>query len=197
MSELFKLKDTKYEIRTDYKEYKHYRDKINHLIKASKKNHNKSYFIEHKLHTQKTWEGINELIGGKVTTNNLSLIDNNKVIANQKQVANIFNNYFINVAENLSKDLGPSKSSTDKYLDNPNKFNFFITPTDPQEILNLINELDPEKGSDVYNISPKFIIDSKFFLADTLCKLFNKSTHKGKSAMNCKNYRPTTTTYIQ
>ena len=59
----------------------------------------------------------------------------------------------------------------------------------------------------MYNISPKFIIDSKFFLADTLCKLFNKSTqdrcfpgklkfakvittHKGKSTMNCKNYRP-------
>ena len=55
------------------------------------------------------------------------------------------------------------KSSIDKYLDNPNKFNFFITPTDPQEVLNLINELDPKKASDVYNISPKFIIDSKFF----------------------------------
>ena len=146
-------------------------------------------------------------MGKKGKINNISLIDKNKVTTNQKQVANIFNNYFINVAENLSNDLGAPKSSIDKYLDNPNKFNFFITPTDPQEVLNLINELDPKKASDVYNISPKFIIDSKFFLAETLCKLFNKSiedhcfpdklkfakvipSHKGKSKMNCKNYRP-------
>ena len=50
---------------TDYKEYKHYRDKIKHLIRASKKNHYKSYFTDHKLNTKKTWEGINELIGKK------------------------------------------------------------------------------------------------------------------------------------
>ena len=68
--------------------------------------------------------------------------------------------------------------------------------------MNLIQK----KASDIYNISPKFIIDSKFFRAETLCKLFNLSDqencfpdklkfaeviplHKGKSTMNCKNYR--------
>ena len=95
----------------------------------------------------------------------------------------------------------------DQYLEDPNKNNFFITPTDPQEVLNLIKEIDPKKACDIYNISPKFITYSKFFLADTLCKLFNKSiqdhcfpsdlkftkvlpSHKGKSKMDCKNYRP-------
>ena len=42
----------------------------------------------------------------KEKINNISLIDKNKVTTNQKQAANIFNNYFINVAENLSNDLG-------------------------------------------------------------------------------------------
>ena len=85
----------------------------------------------------------------KEKINNISLIDKNKVTTNQKHVVNIFNNYFINVAENLSNDFGAPKSSIDKYLDNPNKFNFFITPKDPPEVLNLINELDPKKASDV------------------------------------------------
>ena len=70
---------------------------------------------------------------------------------------------------------GAPKSAVDQYLQDPNKNNFFITPTDPQEVLNLIKEIDPKKACDIYNISPKFITDSKFFLADTLCKLFNKS----------------------
>ena len=47
----------------EYNQYKLCRDKINHLIRASKKNYYKSYFSEHQHHTKKTWTGINELIG--------------------------------------------------------------------------------------------------------------------------------------
>ena len=103
--------------------------------------------------------------------------------------------------------MGHPKYSVDTHLENPNEYNFFITPTDPQEVLKLINDIDSKKASDVYNISPRFIKDSKFFLADALCKLFNVSiedpcfpdtlkfakvlpSHKGKSTMDCKNYRP-------
>ena len=103
--------------------------------------------------------------------------------------------------------MGHPKYSVDTHLENPNKYNSFITPTDPQEVLKLINDIDPKKASDVYSISPRFIKDSKFFLADALCKLFNVSiedqcfpdtlkfakvlpSHKGKSTMECKNYRP-------
>ena len=179
------------------------------MIRASKKFYYKSYFSEHQHNTKKTWRGIKELIGkrNKTLTNSISLIGNKKIVTNQKDVTNIFNNYFVNVAENLSKDLGAPKSTVYKYLDNPNQYNFFTTPTDPQEVLTLLNDIDPKKAPDVYNISPKFVVDSKFFLADTLFKLFNKSiedhcfpgslkfakvlpSHKGKSTMDCKNYRP-------
>ena len=192
----------------EYKNYKLYRDKINHLIRASKKNYYKSYFTEHQHNTKKTWTGINELIGKrkKSTTTSISLIENKKNITNTKDVANIFNNYFVNVAENLSKELGHPKYSVDTHLENPNKYNFFITPTDPQEVLKLINDIDQKKASDAC-IQHRFIKDSKFFLADALCKLFNVSiedqcfpdtlkfakvlpSHKGKSTMECKNYRP-------
>ena len=193
----------------DYDKYKFYRDKLNHLIKASKKNYYRTYFNEHQNNTKKTWAGINELIGkrNQSLTSNISLTDNNKIITNQKEVANTFNNYFLNVAENLTKEMETPKLSLDYYLDNPNEENFFITPTNPAEVLNLINEMDPKKASDVYDISPKYILDSKVFLADALSKLFNKSVeehcfpdnlkfakvlplHKGKSKMDCKNYRP-------
>ena len=186
----------------EYKNYKLYRDKINHLIRASKKiiiNHtslNINIIPKRPGHQQQ------QVISGnrkKSTTRSISLPENTK------DVANIFNNYIVNLAENLSKELGHPKYSVDTHLENPNKYNFFITPTDPQEVLKLINDIDPKKASDVYNISPRFIKDSKFFLADALCKLSNvliedqcfpdtlkfaKVLHKGKSTMDCKNYRP-------
>ena len=132
---------------TEYNNYKLYRDKINHLIRASKKIYYKSYFNEHQHNTKKTWRGINELIGkrNKILTNSISLIENKKIVTNQKDVTNIFNNYFVKVAENLSKDVGGPKSTIYKYLDNPNQYNFFITPTDPQEVLTLLNDIDPKK----------------------------------------------------
>ena len=48
-----------------YKIYKVYLDKINHLIRKSKNNNYKKYFIEFKQNSKKIWNGINELISQK------------------------------------------------------------------------------------------------------------------------------------
>ena len=48
-----------------YKTYKTYRDKLNSLIRISKRNYYKTYFTEHLQNTKKTWTGINELLGNK------------------------------------------------------------------------------------------------------------------------------------
>ena len=48
-----------------YKIYKVYRDKVNHLIRKSKNNYYKKYFIEFKQNSKKIWNSINELISQK------------------------------------------------------------------------------------------------------------------------------------
>ena len=53
-----------------YKIYKVYRDKINHLIRKSKNNYYKKYFIKFKQNSKKIWNGINELISQKNVKNN-------------------------------------------------------------------------------------------------------------------------------
>ena len=192
-----------------YNKYKTYRDKLNSLIRISKRNYYKKYFTEHLQNTKKTWTGINELLGNKRKSlkNNISLCVKNNIVTDQINVANTFNKYFIDVAENLSVNLENPKHSVEYYLDGPNINNFFITPSNAEEILNIINKLDPKKSADIYNIYPKLMLDSKFFLADTLSLLFNRSvedhcfaddlkygkvlpTHKGKSKMECSNHRP-------
>ena len=143
----------------------------------------------------------------KSLQSNISLLDNGKPITNEKEVANTFNKYFINVADNLTKDLGESDANIHDYLKNPNRNTFFTSPTTQEEVLEILLELDPNKATDIYKISPKYAIDSRFFLSDVLGKLFNKSVeenkfpeylklgevalvHKGKSKMDHVNYRP-------
>ena len=60
---------------------------------------------------------------------NISLLDNGKPITNEKDVANTFNKYFINVADNLTKDLGESDANIHDYLKNPNRNTLFTSPT--------------------------------------------------------------------
>ena len=146
---------------THYKTYKLYRDKLNSLIRASKK----------------TWNGINELLGKNRRTlkNNISLCINNEIISDQKQVADTLNKYFVGIGDNLSANLANATHRIDYYLDNPNKENFYINPSTSEEVMELINELDANKSMDIYNISPKMMHDAKYFLSDALCSLFNKS----------------------
>ena len=80
-----------------------------------------------------------------------------------------------------------------------------LKPNEPQVALPKLNFAQYKR--DKYDFYSILITDSKFFLAGTLCKLFNKSiqdhcfpsdlkfakvlpSHKGKSKMDCKNYRP-------
>ena len=140
-------------------------------------------------------------------------MENRNVITNEKEVAYTFNRYFINVADDLTKKLGNTDADIYDYLKDPTTNSFFISPTSREEILDILNEQDPNKAGAFYKISPKYAIDSRFFLSDVLCKLFNKSVdenkfpeylklaevapvHKGKSKMNHVNYRPISILHI-
>ena len=54
------------------------------------------------------------------------LSQNRAIITEQRIVASKFNKYFINVAQNLLKDLGESNNKFQDYLKNPNKNIFFL-----------------------------------------------------------------------
>ena len=60
------------------------------------------------------------------------------MISCQKTVTNKFNDYFINVAQNLLKDLGESNNEFQYYLKNPNKHSFFLKEVDPEEVHKLL-----------------------------------------------------------
>ena len=143
----------------------------------------------------------------KVKDENIFLIEKNKIISDKKTVRNIFNKYFINVAENLATNMGTTTVKPGDYLTSPNASNFFVTPTDSNEVFDILNNLDPTKSCDIYGISPRYVTDARGFLSESLAELFNNSiedhcfpndqkfakvlsTHKGKSKLNDMNYRP-------
>ena len=84
--------------------FKTYRNKLNHLIKISKSNYYKEYFVTNKTNTKEIWKGIRQIITLKskrfFTPN--KLVKDGHEIKNVKEIANEFNNYFSNIGKKFS-----------------------------------------------------------------------------------------------
>ena len=70
---------------------------------------------------------------------------NGQTVSNCKLVVNEFNNYFINAAQNLLKDLGNTNNQFPGYLKSPNANSFFLKETEPQEVFKILRELNANK----------------------------------------------------
>ena len=83
----------------------------------------------------------------------------------------------------------------------------FLNETTPDEIVKIINDLNPKKSSDIYEISPEYVISTRQAVAHLLTIIFNRSVHegsfphamkiakiiplhKGDSVLSVTNYRP-------
>lgn len=76
----------------------------------SKRNNLGSFFQENLTDSKKLWNKINELINTKqIGMDDIFHGENSVMITKQRIVANEFNKCFINVAQNLLKDLGRRK----------------------------------------------------------------------------------------
>ena len=76
-----------------------------------------------------------------------SLQFNNTRIIDSKSGANIFNNHFTSIAKNMEQKLIAPKSKYTDYLKNLWQQTFFLTPTNEQEVLKTIKQLERNKAS--------------------------------------------------
>lgn len=194
---------------TNFEKYKIYRNKINCLIRSSKKNHYFNYFTKFKTNMNKTWQGIKNLtnVSSSKDSPNFSIQEDESLITNPLQIANKFNKYFNLVAPNLVSKMQVAKKSHRDYLENCILDSFFIVPTNKEEIIDTINNLNPNKSSGIYDFPIRIIKSISNLIATSLEIIINDSftngsfpeelkiqkiipLHKGGAKLNIANYRP-------
>ena len=207
-SKLFKLfKKTK---NNDfYVQFKFYRDTINSLLRKSKKQYHKSYFMQHAQNIKKTWKGINNLLNrqGNLKVSDIFLNIDGKLFTDQKMVVDKMNKYFVNVAVDLANKIPKPNKNHQHFLKNPNVHSLFLTEIGPDEIHKIIKDLGIAKSGDIYGNTPNLVKLGGPVLIQILTILFNKSIdqgifpsalklskivpiHKGDSIFEVSNYRP-------
>ena len=158
----------------------------------------------------KTWNGIREVINirtKEIIFNYVSDQFNNTTITDSKLIANLFNNHFTSIAQNMEQKIITSKSKYSDYLKNPCQKTFFLTPLNEQEVLQTIKLLKRNKDSGPFSIPDRFlklfqkelsqpmslIINLSFLTGTSLVilKIANViSFFKKKDPSLCTNHRP-------
>ena len=94
-------------------------------------------------------------------------------------MSNKFNNFFLNLAHNLLRELGEPNNKFQDCLKDPNTHSFFLKETTPAEVQKLLNNLNTRKASDIYGISPKLMKLSSEGIKKCLLQIFTASFHEG------------------
>lgn len=115
-----------------------------------------------------------------------SLLVNNELISDPKVVAEKFNNYFSTIASELQGKIKYFGKDFSFYLKNSNPNNFFINPTDKNEIINIINNININKATGPHSIPSDILHLIKFNIAEPLAEIINLSFEKGLFFENLK-----------
>ena len=119
------------------KQFKRYRNTLTSLIRTAKSNHIKSKIKEISGNKKKVWDIVNGLMGKEKNKLPEKITFHDRSISNSKEIAESFNHYFSNVANNLARNIQSSPVHFSKYL----AFSFFLRPTTAQEIELVIKNL--------------------------------------------------------
>ena len=156
---------------------------------------------------KETWKNINKQLG-KVKSSVCSLISiNNNLVNDSLQITNYFNDYFVNVANNLVSDLPQTSHSFQTFMQSPTLSTLYLYPTSLTEIKKLISNLQPKKSTGIDEIPPTILKSTPDNILIALTHVFNLSLacgefisdfktakvapiHKKGSVTNVCNYRP-------
>ena len=188
-------------------EYKFFSNYVNRTIKNAKSQYYHKVFSNFKNSTRKTWEVLNKLTGNnKRKTGIDSIIYQDQIINEPNKIANIFNQYFSNVAEELESKLPASEVDPLSYLSGNYENLFEINEISIGEITGVVKSLLNKKAK-INDFSVKIIKNNIHLLVIPLRSLINQSLREGifpkilKSASitplykkgskhNLGNYRP-------
>ena len=120
------------------------RNRVQRELKKSKKQYYADYFAENVNNIKKTWEGIRKIANiKKMSMKTTQLNIGGRIIDDQTELANTFNNFFANVGPNTENTIPKVPNiSPLKFLKDRIQVNFIIAHISNEEILDIINALE-------------------------------------------------------
>ena len=161
--------------------FKTYRNKLNNLIRKSKREYYYNKFHSVRNNMQQTWKTINCIIGrGKSKKQQCKFkTENNDHITDPNIIASHFNNFFVNIGPKLASKIHHDGKHFYEYLTDPLSTSMYLAPVVEMDIIKIVNKFNPKKSpghDDIGNFIVKRVIN---VIAEPLCTIFNLSLSTG------------------
>ena len=178
-------------------------------MRARERQYYKEIIEKHKSNLKKTWAVIKSVINKSKTKSSCKKFKHNgKIIEDGQQIANHFNDFYVNVGENLAKKIPKTGKNHSEYMQNSNPHNsvFNQTEVNEDEVLKIISNFkDSAAGWD--ELKPSIVKHVKHYIKYPLAHISNLSfktgifpdqlklanvvpIYKSKDRMEFSNYRP-------
>lgn len=162
--------------------YNTYRNKLNHVIRFSKRLYFNNKFYDARNNSKNTWNIINEILHNdrKKSTYPASFKNGDQEITNDIDIANDFNNFFINLGPSLADKI-TSKGTHNEFMHKTSHNNSIFTfPVCEEELLNVATAcLKPNKAAGYDDFKPGIIKHIIPLITKPLTHICNLSFNTG------------------
>ena len=161
--------------------YKTYKSIIRRSIMLAKRQYYHTAFNTHSNNLKKTWKTINDVLNRNNKKHNLPISfksKNGALITSEKEIANSFNDYFINICNDTNKSENKSDSYS-TYLKNKPNSNLSFSEVTIHTVLSIIDSLKPKTSSGMDEISNKTLKVLKNEIAAPLTVIINQMLYTG------------------
>ena len=127
--------------------YLNYKNTLSGILRREKKKYFEQQFVSCSKNAKDTWKIINNVLNKqkkKVSVPKIK-IDGN-LIDNPKDIAESFNEYFVNVGPNLARNIPNCDKKFDDYLTNRNSHAMFFAPALECEILDIVHNFQSKRS---------------------------------------------------
>ena len=159
--------------------FNRFRNILRQSIKDAKRLYFQSIFEKFKHDIKKTWSTINEKLQRKKkkTSSNIFYHDG-KILKDELEIANAFNNYFTSIGPSLANKFEQNNNYL-KYLNDAPNCRLYFEPVEEHYIIKIIDKLKNKKSSGIDGISNSLIKLSKHVLVKPLAIMVNQMLNTG------------------
>ena len=162
--------------------YNNFRNYVTNQIRTSKKLYYAKKFKEFKNNSKKSWELINSVLNNKnnVSRSISTLSVDGENIDDSSRMANIFNDYFVNVGRNIALSI-PCDPTLDhkNYLSGNYRNSFYLFDTCADEVFSIIFAMKNKKCDSINKISVEILKLLAPIISSPLSIIINKCFHQG------------------
>jgi len=163
--------------------YKRYKNKLIQIIRFNRKMYYCNLLEHYKTDIQGTWRVLNGIIrnGKKKEEYPNHFIVNNTTISEKNEIANAFNNFFVNVGPKLANEIVQSNNAKEfKEIHIKNNLNsLFIESVSEREIMNIVLSFKTKKTTDESDIDMVLVKDIIDCIVSPLTYICNQSFSTG------------------